>query len=274
MLKYILGVLALLIVLLGSCVLIVVLPQYKASEKRYKKVKDFHNGNVQMIAHRGLSGLKMENTLPAFEEAGKRSYYGIETDVHVTKDGKFIITHDDDLKRIVGLDWEIEETTFEELRALRFKDINGTSEEKTLYLPSLEEYISICKKYNKQAILELKNEMTKELVWEIAESIKAQGWFDRTTFISFSGNNLVWLREKYKDANAQFLTEKYTEEDVQFMLENKLDGDFCWAYLKKSTVKRMHEAGLKVNVWTVNGVACAMLMKWYGVDYITSNILE
>lgn len=274
-LKYILGVLALLIVLLGSCVLIVVLPQYKASEKRYTDVKNFKSkGEVQMIAHRGLSGLKMENTLPAFEEAGKRSYYGIETDVHVTKDGKFIITHDDDLKRIVGLDWEIEETTFAELRALRFKDINGTSEEKTLYLPSLEEYISICKKYNKQAILELKNEMTKELVWEIAESIKAQGWFDRTTFISFSGNNLVWLREKYKDANAQFLTEKYTEEDVKFMLENKLDGDFCWAYVKKSTVKRMHEAGLKVNVWTVNGKACAALMKWNGVDYITSNILE
>ncbi len=274
-LKYIIGVLALIIVLLGCCVLIVTLPQHKASEKRYTDVKNFKNkGEVQMIAHRGLSGLKMENTLPAFEEAGKRSYYGIETDVHVTKDGKFIITHDDDLKRIAGLDLVIEETTFEELRALRFKDINGTSEEKNLYLPSLEEYINICKKYNKQAILELKNEMTKELVWEIAESIKAQGWYDRTTFISFSGNNLVWLREKYSDASAQFLTEKYTEEDMQFMLKHKLDGDFCWAYLKRSTVKRMHEAGLKVNVWTVNGVACARLMKAYGVDYITSNILE
>jgi len=272
-LEIIIGIIV-FVVLVGVCFLIVALPQHKASEKRYGKVKDFQNGNVQMIAHRGLSGLKMENTLPAFEEAGKRSYYGIETDVHVTKDGKFIITHDDDLKRIAGLDLVIEETTFEELRALRFKDINGTSEEKNLYLPSLEEYINICKKYDKQAILELKNEMTKELVWEIAESIKTQGWYERTTFISFSGNNLVWLREKYADANAQFLTEKYTEEDVQFMLENKLDGDFCWAYVKKSTVKRMHEAGLKVNVWTVNGKACAALMKWYGVDYITSNILE
>ena len=274
MLKIIIWSLIFVIVLLGIWVLIVVFPQYKASEKRYGKAKNFHNGKVQMIAHRGLSGLKMENTLPAFEEAGKRSYYGIETDVHVTKDGKFIITHDDDLKRIAGLDLVIEETTFEELRALRFKDMNGTSEEKNLYLPSLEEYINICKKYDKQAILELKNEMTKELVWEIAESIKAQGWYERTTFISFSGNNLVWLREKYADANAQFLTEKYTEEDVQFMLENKIDGDFCWAYVKKSTVKKMHEAGLKVNVWTVNGKACAALMKWYGVDYITSNILE
>ena len=161
MLKYIIIAAVLLLVLLGVGFLIMVMPQHNASAKRYEKVKRFKKGNVQMIAHRGLSGLKMENTLPAFEEAGKRSYYGIETDVHVTKDGKFIITHDDDLKRIAGLDLIIEESTFEELRALRFKDLNGVSEEKNLYLPSLEEYISVCKKYNKQAILELKNEMTK-----------------------------------------------------------------------------------------------------------------
>ena len=43
--------------------------------------------NVQMIAHRGVSGLERENTNAAFIAAGNRSYYGIETDVHRTKDG-------------------------------------------------------------------------------------------------------------------------------------------------------------------------------------------
>ena len=45
--------------------------------------------NVLMIAHRGVSGLETENTKEAFIIAGNKSYYGIETDVHVTLDGKF-----------------------------------------------------------------------------------------------------------------------------------------------------------------------------------------
>ena len=46
--------------------------------------------NAEMIAHRGLSGLETENSIPAFIAAANRSYYGVETDVHVTKDGRFV----------------------------------------------------------------------------------------------------------------------------------------------------------------------------------------
>ena len=51
--------------------------------------------NVRMIAHRGLSGIELENTNSAFVAAGNRSYFGIETDVHITADGQFVIIHDD-----------------------------------------------------------------------------------------------------------------------------------------------------------------------------------
>lgn len=44
---------------------------------------------VKMVAHRGMSGLELENTCSAFVAAGNRSYYGIETDVHRTSDGHF-----------------------------------------------------------------------------------------------------------------------------------------------------------------------------------------
>ena len=57
-------------------------------------IKFTEKGNVKMIAHRGLSGLERENTNAAFVAAGQRSYYGIETDVHVTADEKYIIIHE------------------------------------------------------------------------------------------------------------------------------------------------------------------------------------
>ena len=156
-----------------------------------------NKGNVKMIAHRGVSGLELENTCPAFIAAGVKSYYGIETDVHVTKDGKIIVFHDDNLKRLTGKNWIIEECNFDDLRAIRMKDTDGKTERNDLFMPTLQEYISICRKYDKQSVLELKNEMPSEKIWEIAEIIQKMGWYKRTTFISFAGYYLLSLREKY-----------------------------------------------------------------------------
>ena len=70
----------------------------------------FDKNNVKIIAHRGLSGLECENTCAAFVAAGNRSYYGIETDVHVTKDGKIIVFHDDNTERMTGKKKIVEKT--------------------------------------------------------------------------------------------------------------------------------------------------------------------
>ena len=110
-------------------------------------------GTVKMIAHRGLSGLEKENTCPAFVAAGVKSYYGIETDVHVTKDGKIIVIHDDNLKRVAGKKMVVEESYFDELRAVRMLDTDGVTPRADLFLPSLEEYVAICRKYKKQSPL-------------------------------------------------------------------------------------------------------------------------
>lgn len=59
-----------------------------------------NSNGVKMIAHKGLSGIEMENTCPAFVASGNRSYFGIETDVHITKDGKFVVIHDETTERI------------------------------------------------------------------------------------------------------------------------------------------------------------------------------
>ena len=77
--------------------------------------------NVQMVAHRGVSGLETENTASAFVAAGNRSYYGIETDVHRTADGQFVVFHDDNTQRVAGDAMVVEETTYETLRSLRLK---------------------------------------------------------------------------------------------------------------------------------------------------------
>lgn len=54
---------------------------------------------TKIIAHRGSKGIRPENTLPAFEKAIEEGADGIETDVHMSKDGHLIIMHDETVDR-------------------------------------------------------------------------------------------------------------------------------------------------------------------------------
>ena len=73
------------------------------------------------FAHRGLHRIDKsvpENSIPAFEHAA-RIGYGIELDVHITADGELVVFHDDELKRVCGVEGRLEDFTLGQLRALR-----------------------------------------------------------------------------------------------------------------------------------------------------------
>ncbi len=230
---------------------------------------------AKMIAHRGLSGLEKENTCAAFVAAGNReSYFGIETDVHRTIDGRFVIFHDDNTGR-VGLDkMVIEESTFETLRKLQLTDIDGKRGRSDLLIPELMEYIGICKKYEKVAVLELKNEFEPEDVYQIVETIKEGGYLDQVIFISFALNNLIALKEKYPSQKAQYLLEEWNEDSLEILKKYDLGLDIYYRILTKEIVEDVHSINQEVNVWTVDTKEAGEAMVEMGVDYITSNILE
>ena len=229
---------------------------------------------VKMIAHRGLSGLELENTCSAFVAAANRSYYGIETDVHRTVDGQYIIIHDDNTKRVAGDEMIVEKTTYETLRSLRLVDKDGQKGRKDLLLPSLEEYMGICKKCGKEAVLELKNTFRPEHIGEIIAIVEQSGWLEHTTFISFSLPNMICLRTRLPEQSAQFLISQHTEWLVDTLKKYRLDLDIHHAAVSAELVQELHEAGLKVNVWTVDTLEDAQRVIDCGVDFITSNILE
>jgi len=230
----------------------------------------------RMVAHRGLSGLERENTCAAFVAAGNRSYFGIETDVHCTADGQYVIIHDDTTTRVTGQELVVEETDMATLRQLQLFDVGTDLPRGDLCLPTLEEYITICKKYEKVAVLELKNRMPDEAVWEIAEIVTDLGYMENTVFISFSLDNLIALRAKYPEQKAQYLVSRI--EDPEGLLEklkmHRLDLDARHTALTRELVERIHAEGLEVNVWTVDTPEDADRVMAMGVDYITSNILE
>lgn len=228
---------------------------------------------VKMVAHRGVSGLERENTCAAFVAAGNRSYFGVETDIHRTADGRYIVFHDDNLTRLLGDGRVVEEMRFDELRALRLTDLDGNARG-DLLLPTLEEYVHICKKYDKDCVLEIKNHFEPEDIDNVIAIIRGIGWLERTIFISFDLPNMLCIREKLPQQRAQYLVSTFGDDLLDILKGHHLDLDIKYSSLSAEQVRACHEAGIQVNVWTVNEAADAERLVGYGVDFITSNILE
>lgn len=78
------------------------------------------------VAHRGLwrPGGAPENSLAAFQAACQAGY-GVELDVQLTADGEAVVFHDDDLKRMTGVDGRVRDRTAADLAELR---LAGTDE--------------------------------------------------------------------------------------------------------------------------------------------------
>ncbi len=235
----------------------------------------FEKGNVKMIAHRGLSGIERENTCAAFIAAGNRDYYGIETDIRPTADGKFIIIHEGHTGDVSEVVVNVEEQNFDDLRAIPVLDKDGVVRP-YLGLPTLEEYVAICAKYGKVGVLELKGYFSKEMLGEILAVIREMYSMESMTFISFNYDSIVNLRELEPTASIQFLTGGCEVDDalVAKLKAYNFDLDIQHASLTEEAVKLLHANGIVINCWTVDSPTRAAELASWGVDQITSNILQ
>ncbi len=234
----------------------------------------FQKKNVKMIAHRGVSGLECENTCAAFVAAGNRSYFGIETDTHMTADGEFAIIHDANTLRVSGVDANVEELPFDALRDIRLFDREEGLTRSDLTVPSLAEYIRICHRYDKVAVLELKGPSHPERYPEMVELIRSLGHLEKTIFITFGKTNAVDIRAAAPEAKIQFLIKEWDDSLLPWMIEHRFDLDINHKAVTKELVDLIHENGMEINCWTVDHADRGEELVEMGVDYITSNILE
>lgn len=139
--------------------------------------------NMYYIAHRGYCKSAPENSLPAFKAAGRAGFTGIECDIHETakdKKGKrrFVIMHDQTLNRMCNVSGRSiyqKKLTYSQIRKNYYiKSGNNVSDysKRELRIPSLEEYLSVCKKYHMIPVIEIKQNMKKDTVKRLYLCIK------------------------------------------------------------------------------------------------------
>ncbi|MDJ1645613.1 glycerophosphodiester phosphodiesterase family protein [Mycoplasma phocimorsus] len=214
-----------------------------------------HNKQL-ILAHRGYSGIAPENTDLAFQTAYNFAFDGVELDVHLTKDKKLVIIHDETTNRTALTNKEIEFSTLADLKKddhSKFFKLNTRKQEIMTLEEFLDKYLDLYTVIN----VEIKTDQKKYL--GIEEKLHAlskkygQKYFEKIIFSSF---NFQSLRNMRKLSNKYLLAYLFWTE-TQFkkvpLIEIK---EIChyinpWIVLYDKNKEKYKNVGLPIILWTI-----------------------
>lgn len=230
-------------------------------------------GNIRLIAHRGFTPVAPENTLVSFEEAGKRHFWAIETDIHKTKDGALVCCHNSNTLKMYGEDLVIEDVALKDLEKLRIVKGNcvDSIDKEKLRMPLFSEYIAICKKYGAVPFLESKGDVS--VVPDIIDYLKKEDMIQYTVFSSIQLEHILAAADI---SNNIFLHHIFSSEENLAIFSKRGNCGVSYNYPDLSTVpdgliKRTHDAGVKLCLRAGDTVEKCETMLSMGLDYIPTN---
>jgi glycerophosphoryl diester phosphodiesterase len=243
----------------------------------------------RLIAHRGASGEYPENTLLAFRAAAEAGAPYFELDVHMTRDGQIVVSHDPDLKRTCGLDAAIRDLDLAELKradagyAFRSPDAgeptNFPFRGRGIEIPTLAEVFSAFA--DRRYVIEIK-QGEPGFAAALLEMIDRFGMRRR---VLIAGEHQAPIDE-IRALAPSIPTGFPYREIVDFMIALapgaepysprgdalQIPPEFeSWRLATPESVAAAHRLGLEVHVWTVNAPAEMRAMLDLGVDGIITD---
>lgn len=228
---------------------------------------------VLAVAHRGYSGAAPENSLAAMRLAGENGYYGCEFDIQPTKDGVWVVMHDDTVDRTTNGSGKISDLTYAELSAFTIDNGNGLEQFPDEKIPTLEEALDVSKEYSIRPVIEVKGGKSEDMP-ALAELLNSREEKDDFIVISFTWEFLEPLRRLMPETEMWMLAQQVLPSHINFCKENKIDG-ISFNYKKNVTasIAMIRAAGLKAISWTVDNAFVARRLAARGVIAITTNKL-
>jgi glycerophosphoryl diester phosphodiesterase len=233
----------------------------------------------RVLAHRGLAAQTdssdgaPENSLLAFAAAVGIGVLYIETDVHASKDGVAVISHDPDLSRLTGLADQVSDLTLEQLR--------------TVELGSDQQFCSLAEALNAFPTIRFNIDVkSADAVQPTVRAIRDAGALDRVLITSFSERRRVAAVRQFEG----IATSAGAFRFAAALLFGKLGlGPLLRAVLRsvdavqvpqkamgltittRRMIRALHSAGVEVHVWTINDAATMSALLDLGVDGIVTD---
>jgi len=221
--------------------------------------------NFLKIGHRGAKAHVAENTLESIQKALDIGVDMIEIDVHKCASGELWVIHDFTLDRTTDGSGEIAKKSAKEIKELK---IDGKYK-----IPLLTEVLNLIE--GKCAInIELKGLNTAAPVCKLISEKISLGKWKYTDFIvsSFQKNELFEVRNNDEHIHIAILSKASVPEAIELGKRLKASAIHpSLGIITRDNTKLSHEAGFKVNVWTVNEREDIRRMIDFGVDGIISD---
>lgn len=225
-----------------------------------KAMNTTQHNNLVIVAHRGGAGLGMENSLSCIDKGIEAGADMIEIDIHLTADNQVVVCHDRKVNRTTNGKGKIAKMTLAEIQQLHLLDSDGKPSDETM--PTLEQVLELCKGRCGLLIEIKKKKGLYEGIEAIADSlVKQYGMQDQVVFQSFNDEVLFKLHELdptlrlekllfYKNGGHVFdgTFSAYFPEKYDFVASFNI----CRFFVTQRFIRKMHEAGKEVKVWTVD----------------------
>ena len=206
------------------------------------------NKNIETIAHRGYVAKGVENSIEALEGAAEVGADYVEFDIILTKDNKFVVMHDFNLKRLVGLNKHVQDMNFDEVVGLTIKQGDFTSK-----IPSLEEFVNKAKELNMNLVIELKPHGAEppnyiDILIDEVKRLKLENY----KFMSLNSKVMEELETKVPNLETGYVIPlqfgNFHHSNVDFFVIE----DFSY---RDHLVEQARKENKQVFVWTINNLA-------------------
>ncbi len=231
-----------------------------------------------VIAHRGDSAHRPENTLASFAGALEVGAEVVEMDVQLTADGHVVVIHDPTLDRTTTGRGDVRRLTLAEVRAVsagypeRFGSAYAGER-----VPTFGEVLGLIRD-RARALVEVKTESVTDdgeggIEARVADEVRRAGMADQVALISFDRRAILRLRSLAPAITRGRLFGRCTADEV---LAQVREAGCEIAMPHKSQITdalagRVHEAGLKLATWVVDEPAELKLLSRFGLYGIGSN---
>lgn len=224
-------------------------------------------------AHRGASAYYPENTIPAFQGAVDMKADGVELDIHMSYDGKIVVSHDSNLKRCGGGEVVIEAVSYDEIKKhpvpASFKDKYAG-----VTVPLLSEVFELLRPHGMLINVEIKPGWSFDNIKALVALTHDMKMQDYVLYSSFDHKTLHSVRVLDKSCRLGAL---YGGEDIPEAAEYASALKFTELHpyfsccQKEGYIEKAAKLGLNVNPWTVNSQELIREMVLLGCHGIITN---
>lgn len=234
------------------------------------------NNTIKGVAHRGFSSVAPENTLPAYKLAKEKGFFYVETDVSFTSDGVPVCLHDSTIDRTSNGTGNINSLTFAQVRTYDFGSWKSSAYTGT-QIPSLEEFLVLCKRISLHPYIELKNTATytEAQIQGLVDMVEDVGLKGKVTWISFTSSYLTYVKNYDPYARIGFVVSGLSSSNITTANGLKTTTNEVFVDTSSTTaasVALCRNAHLPMEVWTIDSESTIKGLNNY-ITGVTSNSL-